>query len=130
MAGARRDAGVWTWAVALLAALVAGIGFPAAVHAQTQLPGITVTTPSPVTPKPAAGPPPATAPQPLSPGPRSARRHGPEISPDQGFAPVTVMTPDQLLSRPGATLGDALGTQPGISTTTFAPGAAGRSSAA
>ena len=33
------------------------------------------------------------------------------------------MTPDQLLSQPGATLGDALGTQPGIAATTFAPGA-------
>ncbi len=33
------------------------------------------------------------------------------------------MTPGQLLSQPWATLGDALATQPGISATTFAPGA-------
>ena len=98
-------------------------GFSLAAHAQTQLPGITVTTPSPVTPKPAAGPPPATAPQPTAPAPDPLAGTGLSISPDQGFAAVTVMTPDQLLSRPGATLGDALGTQPGIATTTFAPGA-------
>ena len=123
MAEARCPSVGWARVVALLAAIGAVACATVPAHAQTQLPGITVTTPSPVTPSaPPAQAPAATAPQPTQPAADLAGT-GVQISPDTGFAAVTVMTPGQLLSQPGATLGDALGTQPGISTTTFAPGA-------
>src|SRR5581483_9359861 len=90
--------------------------------AQTQLPGIVViTTPSPVAP-------PAQSPQPRG---QSAAQPAPaapdldaglQISPDQNFVAVTVVTPRQLLSQPSSTLGDVLAPRPGISASTFAPG--------
>ena len=91
-------------------------------RAQTQLPGITVTTPSPVTPSPAPAQAPAAAPQPTQPAPDLAGT-GLQISPDQSFVATTVVTPQQLLSQPSAALGDALAARPGIAATTFAPGA-------
>jgi iron complex outermembrane recepter protein len=110
---------------ALVALLAIGAGLAAACEAQAQiqLPGITVTTPTPVAPpaRPAPRPPqPAAAPEPATPDVGGTPLL---ISPDQTFAPVTVATPGQLLSQPSATLGDALATRPGIAATTFAPGA-------
>src|SRR5262245_43029318 len=107
-----------------VAALAAIAGADA--RAQTQLPGVVVTTPSPVRP-PSAAPPaqaPTTAPQPAAtpPAPDIAGTSL-QISPDQTFVAVTVVTPGQLLSQPSAQLGDALATRPGIASTTFAPGA-------
>jgi iron complex outermembrane recepter protein len=100
------------------------VAMPISVMAQTVLPGITVTTPSPVAKAPAKGPPAPAAPQPpaaptfdLPPGTSLT------IPEEPTFAPVTVMTPAQLLSQPYATLGDALASRPGIASTTFAPGA-------
>ena len=123
MAGARGLERVRIRAVVLIVALGASAVSPAAVHAQTQLPGITVTTPSPVTPsKPPVQAPAATAPQ-AAPAAPDLAGTGLSISPDQGFAAVTVMTPGELLSRPGSTLGDDLATRPGMAATTFAPGA-------
>ncbi|WP_284213568.1 TonB-dependent receptor plug domain-containing protein [Methylobacterium oxalidis] len=40
------------------------------------------------------------------------------------FSPVTVVTRDQILRDQPRTLGDALGERPGISASTYAPGAA------
>jgi iron complex outermembrane recepter protein len=108
--------------VALLAAFGASACAAVTAHAQTQLPGITVTTPSPVTPSAPPAQAPAAAPQSTPAAPDLAGT-GLRISPDTGFAAVTVMTPAQLLGQPSATLGDAIATQPGISATTFAPGA-------
>jgi len=116
----------WWWARLAVALTVMAAGTGAGHQAQaqsTQLPGITVTTPSPV--KPSAPPSaPATAPS------TTVSQPAPEpppasllISPDDSFVAVTVMTPEQLLSQPSATLGDALATRPGIAATTFAPGA-------
>ncbi len=112
-------------AVALSAAIVGIAGAALDARAQTQLPGITVTTPSPVKSPPATTPvqAPAGAPQPTTPPAADLAGTGLQISPDQGFASVTAVTPGQLLSQPSATLGDALGTRPGVATTTFAPGA-------
>ena len=95
---------------------------PVTAQAQTQLPGITVTTPSPVTPSAPSTQAPATAPQQTAPAPDLAGT-GLQISPDQNFVSTTVVTPQQLLSQPSSTLGDALGSRPGIAATTFAPGA-------
>jgi iron complex outermembrane recepter protein len=118
MAEVRRPSGGAIRVVALLAAVGGSAGTTLTAHAQTQLPGITVTTPNPVAPSPApVQAPPATAPQP-TPNPT-----GLQISPDQDFVATTVLTPGQLLSQPSAALGDALGTRPGIAGTTFAPGA-------
>jgi len=95
---------------ARIAALLAAIGANACstvtAHAQTQLPGITVTTPSPVTPSPGPAQAPAAAPQPqpAQPTPDPQAGAGLRITPDQGFAAVTVMTPGQLLGQPSATL--------------------------
>ena len=110
-----------------LAGLVEAEGIGGAV-AQTQLPNIVVTTPSPVTPPPAAAPAapaqaPATTPQPAAPTAPDLSGAPLLISPDQTFVAVTVMTPGQLVSQPFATLGDALAARPGIASTTFAPGA-------
>jgi iron complex outermembrane receptor protein len=92
--------------------------------AQTQLPGVVVTTPSPVKPPgPAPAQAPASAPQPAAPAAPEIAGTSLFISPDQTFVAVTVMSPEQLLSQPASTLGDALAARPGIAATAFAPGA-------
>lgn len=115
-------------------------------RAQTQLPGIVVTAPSPVTrPKPAPAAKAAT-PSPLpkqaAPAPAPAATAAPAQAPepppsleapptvpgtlivaDDAFAPVTVVTDRDLLAKQGPTLTDTLQTKPGILGSTFAPGA-------
>ena len=106
-----------------LLAIGAGLAAGCDAQAQIQLPGITVTTPTPVAPPAPAAPrppQPAAAPEPTAPEVGGTPLL---ISPDQTFAPLTLATPGQLLSQPSATLGDALATRPGIAATTFAPGA-------
>jgi iron complex outermembrane receptor protein len=122
MAEAWRASGGLMRVVALLAAAGASVCATVTAHAQTQLPGVTVTTPSPVTPSTAPAQPSAGAPQPTQPAPDLAGT-GLQISPDQNFVATTVVTPQQLLSQPSAALGDALAARPGIAATTFAPGA-------
>src|SRR5262245_11465377 len=97
-------------------------------QAQTQLPSVVVETPSPVkkrAPRPPA--PPAASgtanPEEPSPPPEPIAGTSLNISPDDTFAAVTILTPDELLGQPYATLGDALGNKPGIAATSFAPGA-------
>jgi iron complex outermembrane recepter protein len=97
-------------------------------QAQTQLPGVVVETPSPVkkrAPRPPA--PPAASgtanPEEPSPGPEPIAGTSLNISPDDTFSAVTILTPSELLGQPYATLGDALGNKPGIAATSFAPGA-------
>ena len=121
MPKARSRSGGWKHVMVVLAAVGAGVCSPVAAQAQTQLPGITVTTPSPVAPG-AISRAPATAPQQTAPAPDLAGT-GLQISPDQNFVATTVVTPQQLLSQPSSTLGDALAARPGIAATTFAPGA-------
>ena len=109
---------------ALVGAVVAIVVAPQWARAQVQLPGITVTTPSPVAKPQSKGPPAPALPQAL-PAPALEPPLGTSLTipDDPTFAPVTVMTPGQLLSQPRATLGDALAERPGIAATTFAPGA-------
>jgi iron complex outermembrane receptor protein len=98
--------------------------------AQTQLPAVVVTTPSPVTrPQPTptpiqaasgpATPQPTSAPPPLSIPPLP----GTLIVDSSAFAAVTVATAREIEARPGATITDTLGTKPGIIGSTFAAGA-------
>jgi iron complex outermembrane receptor protein len=89
------------------------------LQAQQQLPGIVVTTPSPIK-RPAQNPAPgATQQAPNLPEPPP----GISLRADPDFAAVTVLTQEGLLAQPSAQLGDILATQPGIASTSFAPGA-------
>ena len=54
---------------------------------------------------------------------RRSIRHALSLAADPTFAAVTVLGERDLLASPAPTLGDALGQQPGISATGFAPGA-------
>jgi iron complex outermembrane receptor protein len=88
----------------------------AELRAQTQLPGITVVTPSPVA-KPAP-----------KPQPTPSAEAGPPPPPlglitEDAFVPLTVVPSEQIAGTPGATLTDSLQTKPGIIGSTFAPGA-------
>ena len=118
---------------------VMGALLTTAVVAQTALPGIVVTSPSPVarpttqrTPDPAPiAPAPAqkaapkqfaVAPPPVvvvPPGPRP----GTIIVVDDTFVPITVVTDREISATQGATITDTLQTKPGITGSTFAAGA-------
>ncbi len=88
-----------------------------ALKAQTQLPGIVVTTPSPVAKRAPA--PPSSAAAPVAPEPVPAT--GTPI--EDVFVPLTVIPLEEIASVPGATITDALESKPGIIGSTFAPGA-------
>src|ERR1700687_2703029 len=113
----------------------------AASSTATQLPGITVTSPSPIVRRnvvpsrtpvrvaravPGHNRPPAPAPQ-AQPTPAAA-------APQQGvlpivtdqFATVTVVPNEEIRREGGATLGDLLFSKPGITGSSFAPGASSR----
>ncbi|MER2266886.1 TonB-dependent receptor [Methylobacterium oxalidis] len=96
-----------------LAALPLVVVPAAAQQASASLPELTVTSVSPIEARPSPAP---------SPGP------GPGVLPvlTDTFSPVTVVTRDQILRDQPRTLGDALGERPGISASTYAPGAASR----
>lgn len=107
----RRSRGFWAGAVALGAGIAAG---PAvAQQAQATLEELSVTSPSPIVPSltgvPSAGPPIGILPVVTN-----------------TFSPVTVVTAEQIARDQPRTLGDALGDRPGISASTYAPGAASR----
>src|SRR5262249_35090165 len=120
------------------AAATIGAGVEPATAEVQELPEVVVTAPSPIVrakprPRPAAPAPvrrvaaPAPAPQPEAP-PAPAPTMPPGWLPivaDQ-FATVTVVTRDELQRSPGATLGDVLFAKPGITGSSFAPGAASR----
>jgi iron complex outermembrane recepter protein len=108
----------------------------AAPPSTTQLPEITVTAPSPIvrrkpvasrTPARVARAVPARNREPAPPAPVAA-------SPQQGvlpivtdqFATVTVVPNEEIRRSGGATLGDLLFSKPGITGSSFAPGAASR----
>jgi iron complex outermembrane receptor protein len=115
--------------VALLALAVSGLAWPDRALAQTQLPSITVTTPSPVAKPQAraarpAAPTQATPSAPATPSPEPATAIPPVrgIIVEDAFAPVTVVDSAEITSTPGATLADSLQYQPGITASNFAPG--------
>jgi iron complex outermembrane recepter protein len=98
--------------------------------AQTQLPEIRVTAPSPIVrrPAPAATPAPAAPEEsapPTSPVPETSQAGVLPIVTDQ-FATVTVVPNEELRRTPASTLGDLLFSKPGITGSSFAPGASSR----
>ncbi|MDX2288014.1 MAG: TonB-dependent receptor [Hyphomicrobiaceae bacterium] len=95
-------------AVSTLALLVA---MPSIAHAQTALDAIEVTADTPVVSGPAAA------------GEGATPLPGTLIVVDDAFVPVTVATSRDVLSEGGNTIADALDKRPGISSSTFAPGA-------
>ncbi len=103
---------VWGSAVAGFMSFLAP---PAA--AQMELPGIVVSTPSPVArparPKKTAAPVQAAEPEPAPPTPLA----------EDTFAALTVVPAQEVVAIPGASLADALQYRPGIAGSTFAPGA-------
>ena len=114
--------------VALAALLCAG----ETASAQTELPEIIVEAPSPVVrarPRTARPAPAAPAPlPPAAPAPPAPETPPPGVLPivtDQ-FATVTVVPREELRRTPGGTLGDVLFSKPGITGSSFAPGAASR----
>ncbi|MFZ5733012.1 MAG: TonB-dependent receptor [Pseudomonadota bacterium] len=125
------------------AALLCGVAFAAVAgadftHAQQSLPGINVDAPSPIArrkpapPKPeptvrrAARTPAVVIPQSLPPPAIEAPLQGTlPIVTDQ-FATVTVVPNEEIRRSGAATLGDLLDTKPGITGSSFAPGASSR----
>ena len=95
--------------------LSAAFLFVASAQAQqVQLPQIVVTAPAPFVSR--------------VPAPSFANPPAPGVLPvvEGAFVPVTVVTRDELERSTGTTLGDILFSKPGISASTFAPGAASR----
>ena len=137
-----------TFTMAVAGVCGSATAFSAAV-AQTQLPTITVTTPSPVAPSPQQAIPAAPAPAPSNASPPAAKKAAtalavaqpvpvtaqPPAAPanvaplpgtllvvDTAFAPVTVVTAREIDAKQGATLTDTLQTKPGVAGSTFAAG--------
>jgi iron complex outermembrane receptor protein len=102
----------------------------APAEAQTELPGIRVTSPSPVVRRPT--PPPAPAAAPSGPPAEAAATPPPsDLNPvpgtlivdDESFASVTVSTKPDVEMQSRATITDTLQNKPGITGSTFAAGA-------
>ena len=91
------------------------------------LPQINVTAPSPIRRRPA--PPPADA-VPVTPSapsaPSEASMQGTLPVVTDQFATVTVVPKEEIQRSPGSTLGDVLFSKPGITGSSFAPGASSR----
>jgi iron complex outermembrane recepter protein len=133
-----RKKAVETRGAAVLAPASCGLALlitTASAVAQTQLPGIVVTTPSPIVRQ---APPPvrqasqsaAAQPQQQASAPGPSQPAVPDLVPgafivaDDTFVPVTVVTGGEALSAPGAaSIADVLQNKPGIASSGFAPGA-------
>ena len=87
------------------------------VHAQIELPGIVITTPSPVA-RPAT-----TKRSPSQDAAPAAAQPLPEPVAEDTFTALTIVPSAEITGTPGANLADALQYRPGIAGSTFAPGA-------
>ena len=100
------------------------------VHAQTALPPIVVTAPSPIRSAPPAPRSETPAPDPEAPVEIAVTPAAPLLGllpiVTGEFATVTVVPNEELRRTPSATLGDLLFAKPGITGSSFAPGAASR----
>jgi iron complex outermembrane receptor protein len=103
------------------AAVIGVVGLGPQAGAQTQLPEIVVTTPSPVA-KSAKKPATKAAPKADPAEPEAPPKGTARIAKD-AFASVTVVTADEIVAAPSATVAGALMSQPGLIASTFAPGA-------
>jgi iron complex outermembrane recepter protein len=106
---------------AVVAVLVGSGTFVGTPAAQTQLPGIVITTPSPVQRPRRSSSPAPTAPT-SAPQPASMPAEAPLVD-DETFAAVTVLSPREIEAQPAPNIGDAIAQRPGIAASTFAPGA-------
>ncbi len=111
------------WPATLALFGVASIAASSAAVAQTTLPGIVVTSPSPVV-RPSTAP----SPSPEDTGPALSTTGlspppGVLIIADDAFVPVTVATDREVLATQGSTITDTLQQKPGIAGTTFGAGA-------
>lgn len=98
--------------------------FPDSAAAQVQLPGIVVTTPSPIQrPRPAPAPRPTTAAAPTAPEAPAAPPPGTLVVDEDAFVPITVMNTPEITPLAVQNIGDVTAQQPGVAATTFAPGA-------
>src|SRR5262245_33458852 len=97
----------------------------AQAQAQVTLPEIRVSAPSPIVRRPAPAAPAETAAQDAAPAPDVPLPGTLPIVADQ-FATVTVVPNEELRRSPGGTLGDVLFSKPGITGSSFAPGASSR----
>jgi iron complex outermembrane receptor protein len=99
--------------------------FVGTAAAQMQLPGLVITSPSPVQrPRRAPSPSPATtstAPA-ATPQAEAPPTEAPPVD-DETFAAVTVLTSREIEAQPAPNIGDAIAQRPGIAASTFAPGA-------
>jgi iron complex outermembrane recepter protein len=125
---------VWAGAAVAAAALMPSSGVSAQTADGTvELPAVVVTTASPVV-KPAKKKSKSTSPSPQAPSddvvaapPAPSLDYvplpGSIVATEGVFVPVTVTTQRELVTQGGATITDTLQLKPGISGTTFAPGA-------
>jgi len=103
-----------------VAGLACLVGAPLVeVRAQEELPEITVRAPKPMKRRarvatPPAAPTPAPLPDPLPTAPEQPPADAP-------LASASLLTAQQVLGRGAASLGDTLGTTPGVSATSFSP---------
>lgn len=106
-------------------AVTALLAVPISAEAQTALPEIVVTTPSPVMRRAPA--PPAPAAVPTSPGEAPVAPAMPFYGTlpivTGEFATVTLIPRDEILRSTATNLGDILFSKPGMTSSTFAPGA-------
>ena len=102
------------WTICGIGAAVLTLLASHKAQAQTQLPGIVVTTPTPVTRAPAQ----------IAPGQAAEADASPAgtIVKD-AFAALTVVPSQEVVGTPGSNLADALQYRPGITGSNFAPGA-------
>jgi iron complex outermembrane recepter protein len=91
------------------------------VQAQTQLPGIVVTTPSPVV---RSSPKVVRNPAEAAPAEAQAAPQPPTgLIVEDAFVPITVVPASEIIGTPGANLADSLQYRPGITGSNFAAGA-------
>jgi iron complex outermembrane receptor protein len=114
------------WGDLVLATVVIALGISNAC-AQTELPELVVTAPSPIArrARPAPPAPPTPAPIQVTVTPLESPLGALPIVTDQ-FATVTVVPNEELRRAPASTLGDLLFSTPGITGSSFAPGASSR----
>jgi iron complex outermembrane receptor protein len=111
------------FALPLLAAMLSTIAWGEAARGQTVLPEIVITAPSPIVRRATTQPSTAPAEQgPLSETPQPGTL---PIITDQ-FATITVIPNDEIRRNGAGTLGDLLFSKPGITGSSFAPGASSR----
>jgi iron complex outermembrane receptor protein len=118
--------------ILMIAVMAALVPLGGTALGQTQLPEIVVTAPSPIVRRapaqpsaPAVAPAAPTAPAPVTSSPGDALPGTLPIVTDQ-FATITVVRNEEIRRNAASTLGDLLFDKPGVTGSSFAPGASSR----